>query len=178
MLTAERNRQATARGRVREDIMQHITWLERRLKDLDRDLDQQLRHSPVWREQEELLRGVPGVGRVLVLQVLADLPELGRLNRRQIAALAGVAPFNRDSGTLRGHRGVWGGRAQLRAVLYMSTLVATRHNPVICAFYQRLRQSGKPFKVAVTACMRKLLTILNAIIKHQVPWSVSQAAVS
>lgn len=120
------------------------------------------------------MRGVPGVGRVRVLQVLADLPELGRLNRRQIAALAGVAPFNRDSGTLQGRRGVWGGRAELRAVLDLSTLVATRHNPLIRAFYQRLRQGGRPFKVAVTACMRKLLTILNAIVKHQTPWSVSQ----
>jgi len=171
MLTAERNRLLSAPSVLRKRIARHITWLERELKQADRDLDQALRNSPLWREQEDLLRGVPGVGPVLCATLIASLPELGRLNRREIAALAGVAPLNRDSGTLRGRRMVWGGRASVRAALYMATLTATRHNPAIAAFYRRLRAAGKPPKVALTAAMRKLLITLNAILKHRTSWS-------
>jgi|TARA_Y100000310_G_scaffold121569_1_gene120335 transposase len=171
MLTAEKNRLRAATRRIRPQIQEHIHWLQRQLEDMDEDLGRTLRESPVWREKEDLLRSVPGVGPVLSLTLLADLPELGTLGRRQIAALVGVAPLNRDSGTLRGKRTVWGGRAHVRASLYMATLVATRFNPVISAFYQRLCSTGKAKKVALTACMRKLLTILNAMIKHHRLWS-------
>lgn len=170
MLTAERNRLRSALGRVRPQVQEHISWLEQGLAKLDDDLGSTLRESPLWREKEDLLRGVPGVGPVLTLTLLAELPELGRLNRKQIAALVGVAPLNRDSGTLRGKRTVWGGRAQVRTALYMATLAATRFNPTIRGFYQRLCAAGKPPKVALTACMRKLLIILNAMLKHQTPW--------
>ena len=137
---------------------------------MDRDLRLALRQSPVWREKDDLLRTVPGVGEQISLTLLAHLPELGTLNRREIAALVGVAPFNRDSGTLRGKRAVWGGRSRVRATLYMGTLSATRFNPVIRDFYQRLLAAGKPKKVALIACMRKLLTILNAMVKSGEPW--------
>lgn len=170
MLTAEKNRLASARPPVRKSLRTHITWLERELSHTDRDLAHAIRKSPVWREKEELLQSTPGVGPVVTTTLLANLPELGTLTAKQIAALVGVAPFNRDSGTLRGTRTVWGGRAQVRAVLYMGTLVATRFNPVIRAFYQRLCAAGKPKKVALTACMRKLLIILNAMLKHRTPW--------
>jgi transposase len=170
MLTAEKNRLASARTPVRKSLRTHITWLERELSHTDRDLAHAIRESPVWREKEELLQSTPGVGPVVTTTLLANLPELGTLTAKQIAALVGVAPFNRDSGTLRGKRTVWGGRAQVRAVLYMGTLVATRFNPVIRAFYQRLCAAGKPKKVALTACMRKLLIILNAMLKHRTPW--------
>lgn len=170
MLTAEGNRLRVALPRVRRGIQDHIAWLERELQQVDQDLHHLLRDSPLWREKENLLRGVPGVGPVLSLTLLAELPELGTLNRRQVAALVGVAPLNRDSGTLRGRRTVWGGRAPVRAALYMGTLVATRHNPVLRAFYQRLLQAGKPKKVALVACMRKLLIILNAMLKHRTRW--------
>ena len=141
------------------------------MEDLDKNLRQTLRQSPIWREEDDLLRSVPGVGEQLSLTLLAHLPELGTLDRRQSAALVGVAPFNRDSGTLRGKRTVWGGRARVRAALYMGTLVASRHNPVIRDFYQRLLLSaGKPKKLALVACMRKLLVILNAMLKHSSPW--------
>ena len=135
-----------------------------------KELRQSLRRSPVWREKDDLLRTVPGVGEQLSLTLLADLPELGTLDRRQIAALVGVAPFNRDSGTLRGRRAVWGGRSRVRGVLYMGTLTATRFNPVISDFYQRLLAAGKAKKVALVACMRKLLTILNAMVKNNSTW--------
>lgn len=170
MLTAERNRLGSALPPVRPGIRAHISWLERRLADLDTDLAQAIRESPVWREKEDLLRSVPGVGPVLATTLLASLPELGTLTRQQIAALVGVAPLNRDSGAWRGKRRVWGGRAPVRAALYMGTLVATRFNPVIRAFYHRLCAAGKAKKVALTACMRKLLTILNAMLKHRTPW--------
>ena len=133
------------------------------------------RTSPLWRERDNLLKSVPGVGPVLSLTILAAMPELGTLGRRQAASLVGVAPLNRDSGALRGKRRVWGGRAQVRAALYMATLVATRFNPVIRAFYQRLCATGKPKKVALTACMRKLLTILNAMLKHRTPWAIRRS---
>ena len=166
MLVSEKNRLSSATIAVRPRIEAHIAWLERELDDLDEGLRQTLRQSPVWREKEDLLRAVPGVGEQLSLTLLAYLPELGTLDRRKIAALVGVAPFNRDSGTLRGKRTVWGGRARIRAVLYMGALVASRHNPVIRDFYQRLLAAGKPKKLALIACMRKLLVILNSMLKH------------
>lgn len=176
MLTAERNRLGFARGAVRRDIDQHIRWLQKRVKDVDRELEAAVQASPVWRATEDLLRTVPGVGRVLSCTLIGELPELGQLTRKQIAALVGVAPHARDSGTLRGKRMVWGGRAPIRAVLYMAALVATKFNPVIRSFYQRLRRVGKPAKVALTACMRKLLTILNAIMRSGEPWRVTTSA--
>lgn len=171
MLTAEQNRLRTAIAAVRPHVQAHIAWLQAALGDLDRDLERQIRDDPTWRERAELLRSAPGVGRVLAVTLLADLPELGQLNRRQIAALVGVAPLNDDSGTRRGKRTTWGGRATVRSTLYMATIVATRHNPLICAFYQRLLAAGKPKKVALVACMRKLLTILNAMLHQQTPWA-------
>jgi len=170
MLTAEKNRLRMATKKVRRNIEAHIRWLERELLDLDDGLGEVIRSSPVWREQDNLLRSVPGVGPVLSSVLLADLPELGKLSRKEIAALVGVAPLNRDSGQFRGRRQVWGGRSQVRATLYMAALVASRYNPVIRAFYQRLQAAGKPKKVALTACMRKLLIVLNAMARHQTPW--------
>ena len=171
MLVAEKNRLRRASHAVRPSIQSHISWLEQELNDLDEGLRQTLHQSPVWREQDDLLRSVPGVGEQLSLSLLAYLPELGTLNRKRIAALGGVAPFNRDSGPRRGKRSVWGGRSRLRAVLYMGALVASRCNPVLRAFYQRLLAAGKPKKLALTACMRKLLTILNAMAKSGQHWT-------
>lgn len=171
MVVAERQRLAQAPAVVRRDIRAHIAWLSRRLNDTDRQLEAALRASPLWREREQLLRPVQGVGCVLLSTLCASLPELGRLNRRQIAALVGVAPFNCDSGTLKGKRRCWGGRADVRAVLYMAVLSAKRFNPVIRAFHERLIAAGKPMKVALTACMRKLLSILNAIVRDQREWN-------
>jgi len=171
MLTAERNRLGSSRSKaVKAHIRDHIAWLEKEMIQINDDLGRSIRETPVWEEKDDLLKSVPGVGPVLSTTILADLPELGLLNRRQIAALVGVAPFNRDSGHLRGKRTIWGGRAVVRSALYMSTLVATRYNPVIRGFYQHLLAAGKPKKLALTACMRKLLTILNAMLKHQTPW--------
>jgi transposase len=169
-LTAEKNRLHSAPRTIQGDIQAHITGLERRLADVHDALGQAVRASPVWREQDDLLQSTPGVGPVLSHTLVADLPELGTLSRQQIAALVGVAPLNRDRGTLRGKRTVWGGRAHVRAVLSMSTLVAVRYNPVLHTFYERLRRAGKTSKVALTACMRKWLTILNAMVKHRTPW--------
>ena len=171
MLVSEKNRLGTAISAVRPRIEAHITWLEQELNDLDDGLRQTLRRSLVWREKDDLLRTVPGVGEQVSLTLLAYLPELGTLDRRQIAALVGVAPFNRDSGTLRGKRTVWGGRARVRTALYMGAMVASRFNPVIRDFYQRLWSDGKPKKLALTACMRKLLTILNSMLKHGTSWN-------
>lgn len=171
MLTAEQNRLRTTIAAVRPHVQAHIAWLQAALGELDRDLERQIRDDPTWRERAELLRSAPGVGRVLAVTLLADLPELGQLNRRQIAALVGVAPLNDDRGTRRGKRTTWGGRATVRSTLYMATIVATRHNPLIRAFYQRLLAAGKPKKVALVACMRKLLTILNAMLHQQTPWA-------
>jgi transposase len=170
MLVAEQNRLGFAAAAVRRDITQHIHWLQRRLRDVDGDLEQAIHASPLWRAKEDLLRSVPGVGPVVSRTLLGELPELGTLTHKQIAALVGVAPRACDSGTLRGKRMVWGGRAPVRAALYMGALVATRHNPAIRAFYARLRAAGKPAKVALVACMRKLLTILNAILRTGTPW--------
>jgi transposase len=167
MLTAERNRLGFARGAVRRGIDQHIRWLQKHVKDVNRDFEAAVQASPVWRATEDLLRTVPGVGRVLSCTLIGELPELGPLTRKQIAALVGVAPHARDSGTFRGKRMVWGGRAPIRAVLYMAALVATKFNPVIRSFDQR--HAGKPAKVALTACMQKLLIILNAIMRSGSP---------
>ena len=167
MLVSEKNRlRSDAAAAVRTRIEAHIAWLERELDDLDKNL----RQSPVWRDKDDLLRTVPGVGEQVSITLLAYLPELGILDRRQIAALVGVAPFNRDSSTLRGKRTVWGGGANVRAALYMGALVASRCNPIIRDFYQRLLTAGKPKKLALTACMRKLLVILNSMLKHRSPW--------
>ncbi len=170
MLQTEEQRLAIAGRGLRPQIQQHVEWLRRQLRDVDGELQGLLRASPIWREQENLLRTVPGVGPVLATTLLADLPELGRLNRRQIAALVGVAPLNRDSGQQRGLRHIWGGRAPIRTVLYMATVSAVRCNPVVRAFFERLCAAGKPKKVALTACMRKLLTILNAMMHTRTRW--------
>ena len=175
IVVAEKNRLRSAITAVRPRIEAHIAWLEQELSDVDEGLRQTLRSSPVWREKDDILRSVPGVGEQLSLALLSQLPELGTLNRRQVAALVGVAPFNRDSGTLRGKRQIWGGRARLRAVLYMGAMVASRFNPVIQDFYQRLLAAGKPKKVALTACMRKLLVILNAMLKSRSHWRAEPA---
>ena len=171
MVTAEKNSCRTATQRLQPQIQEHIRYMEKQLKELEQGLSELLSSSPVWRTKEKLLDSVPGVGPVLTVTLLAGLPELGRLDRREIASLVGVAPFNRDSGTLRGKRTVWGGRSSVRATLYMATLAATRYNSVMRAFYQRLLEAGKPKKVALTACMRKLLTILNAMLKHNRSWN-------
>ncbi len=175
ILVAEKNRLGRAISSVRPRIEAHIAWLEQELSDVDEELRQTLRSSPVWREKDDILRSVPGVGEQLSLALLAQLPELGTLNRRQVAALVGVAPINRDSGTVRGKRRVWGGRARIRAVLYMGALAASRFNPVIRNFYQRLLAAGKPKKVALTACMRKLPVILNSMLKWRSPWRAQHA---
>jgi transposase len=154
----------------RPSLKEHISWLDERIKSLDTDLTHRLRTSSVWREQDDLLKAVPGIGPVTRATLLALLPELGRLNRKEIAALAGLAPFNRDSGQHRGERMIWGGRAQVRRVLYMAAVSGLRCNPVLRTFYDRLRANGKPAKVALVACMRKLLTILNAMVKNNSPW--------
>lgn len=171
MLVAEKNRLANNHDRaVVKDLNAHIAWLERRLKSSDDELQRVLKTSPAWRERNDLLRSVPGVGPVLSLTLLAQLPELGQLNRREIAKLVGVAPFNWDSGQWRGSRHIWGGRATVRSPLFMATLCAIRINPTIKYFYRRLIAAGKAPKVAITACMRKLLTILNVMVKTQTSW--------
>ncbi len=175
MLTAEKNRLRTAAPSIRRSLRTHMAWLQRERTPIDTELAQAIQDSPVWREKDDWLRSVPGVGPVLTTTVLANLPELGTLKNKQIAALVGVAPLNRDSGTLHGKRMVWGGRAQVRAVLYMGAIVAARFNPVIRAFYQRLCAAGKAKKVALTACMRTLLVILNAMLKHRTPWRTEVA---
>jgi transposase len=172
MLGAEQRRLPQApTATVRRDVQAHIRWLERRVRDVDDDLTRAVQDSPVWRVQDDLLQSVPGIGPTTARTLLASLPELGHLDRRAIAALVGVAPFNRDSGQWRGQRTIWGGRAAVRAALYMAALVAARHNPVLRPFYQRLRHAGKAPKVALVAVMRKLLTMLNAMLRHQQPWS-------
>jgi transposase len=176
MLTAEKNRLKQATRVVRERIKDHIAYLEDELDDSNRDLDTLLQQSPVWREREDLVRSVPGIGRVTSVTLIAGLPELGRVSGKAIAKLAGIAPLNRDSGQRRGYRIIWGGRAEVRSVLYMATLAATRFNPVIRTLYRRLLDAGKPTKVALVACMRKLLVILNAMLKRQTPWKEPAAA--
>lgn len=175
MITAERNRTIQAKGDVLKHIQQHIHWLENSLKDIDDDLDRVVKASPVWREKEDLLRSVPGIGPTTAKMLLAELPELGTLNRRQIAALVGVAPMNNQSGHRDAPRKIHGGRHLVRTALYMAALVATRHNPAIREFYRRLRAAGKRAKVALTACMRKLVTILNSMVKNNVRWDPAYA---
>ena len=178
MLVAEKNRAHVAPPAVQKSLAAHVAWLEKALASVDRDLHRAVRDSPVWRQKDDLLRAVPGVGRVLATTLLADLPELGRLSRREIAALVGVAPLNRDSGAFRGQRSVWGGRATVRAALYMGALTAVRSNPPVRAFYQRLLGRGKPKKVALVACMRKLLVTCNAVVRDGQAWSPSYGAVA
>jgi transposase len=175
MLTMEKNRLRTAHRKVQPDLRATIRWIEKRLKATDADIDGALRESGVWREKIELLESVPGIARVTSVNLLATLPELGMLNRRQISALAGVAPFNRDSGRWRGKRSIFGGRAAARSALYMAALVGSRHNPVLREFYQRLQHAGKPKKVALVACMRKLLIIVNTMLRTHQSWNPATA---
>ncbi len=171
MLVAERNRLSRADEDIQPNIKDHIKWLKEALSDINNDLERRIQSSPSWHEKDNLLRSVPGIGKVVSTTLLIELPELGQLNRRKVAALVGVAPLNRDSGTMRGKRTVWGGRAALRAVLYMAALVATKCNPVIAAFYRRLLDAGKIKKVALVACMRKLLTMVNAMMRARTVWN-------
>ena len=176
MIRAEEQRLGMARPTIRPQIQKHVEWLRHELHDVDTELQTAIRSSAVWREQDDLLQTVPGVGPVLASTLLAELPELGRLNRKEIAALVGVAPLNWDSGQQRGARHIWGGRAPVRTVLYMATVSAVRCNPVIRAFFTRLCAAGKPKKVALTACMRKLLTILNAMMSRRASWQPAPVA--
>lgn len=171
MLVAERLRLAQAPDVIRSDIKEHIHWLVKRLKESNNNLDELIRKSPLWRERENLLSAVQGVGKQTLLSLCALLPELGTLKRKPLAALVGIAPFNCDSGTYRGKRHCFGGRAAIRSALYMATISAIRCNPVIKPFYERLVMAGKPKKVAIVACMRKLLTILNAMVRDNVQWN-------
>jgi transposase len=175
MLTAEKNRLQMAPAAFKGRVEAHMRWLEKEIGRTDRGLDEAIEASAAFKENEALLRSVPGVGRVLSRTLLAELPELGMLTHKRLCALVGVAPFNRDSGQGRGKREVWGGRAPVRATLYMGALVATRHNPAIKGFYERLLASGKPKKVALVACMRKLLTILNALMRDRAMWRCPHA---
>jgi transposase len=170
MITAEKNRLLGSSGRVREDIETTIAWLQTRLSDLEKELNKLIEQEERLRKQDDLLQSVPGIGPVAASTLMAELPELGQLSNKQIAALVGVAPLNRDSGQKRGKRSVWGGRSAVRSVLYMAAVVGIRFNPVIKEFYERLRKTGKPAKVVLTACMRKLLVILNAMVRHQTRW--------
>jgi transposase len=171
MRTAERNRRPSVAPRLRPRLDEHLTWLSQQIAELDRELEQTLRDSPVWQAKEDLLRSVPGIGPVVARTLLAELPELGTLDRHQVAALAGVAPLNCDSGQRSGSRHIWGGRAPVRSALYMAVVCGIRCNPVIRPCYRRLREAGKPVKVAMVACMRKLLTLANAMLRDGVVWS-------
>lgn len=175
MLTAEKNRLKRSSRQVKKDIKVHITWLEKRLAKMDTELSKRIKENPLWHEKGEICKSVPGVGPILSMSLLADLPELGQVSSRQIAALVGVAPFNHDSGKHRGRRIVWGGRAKVRSVLYMATMTAVRFNPVLKEFYKKLLNAGKKPKVALTACMRKLLIILNAMVRDGVKWQEKPA---
>jgi transposase len=176
MLTAESNRLGTvASKKVRASLENVLGFLKQQLAELDDDLDQAIRSSPAWREKEEILLSVPGIGHVTARQLIVNLPELGQCSRQRIARLVGVAPVNRDSGTLRGYRAIAGGRAQVRQALYMATLVATKHNPVIARHYQKLLQAGKRKKVALVACMHKLLVTLNAMLRERKTWHPTTA---
>lgn len=170
MLSSEKNRLDTAHSHVQDRIQSHIDWLKQELIDLDKEIGQQISGSTLWLEDRDILQSFKGVGPISALTLIADLPELGHLNRKQIAALVGVAPLNNDSGTRRGQRSIWGGRARIRSVLYMAALSASRFNPVIKAFYQKLVAAGKKPMVALVACMHKILTILNALMQHRTRW--------
>jgi transposase len=171
MRVQEANRLTLVQGAMRKSIKTHIEWLEREIDKLDVDLTAGLRSSPAWRAKDELLRSMKGIGPVTSGTLLVALPELGQLDRRAIAALVGLAPFNCDSGVMRGRRAIYGGRSQVRTLLYMAATTAIRSNPVIRAFYERLKSRGKPHKVAIVACMRKMLTILNAMVRQSTPWT-------
>jgi transposase len=173
MLVAEKNRLSSAPKSIRPGIEAHIAWLKKCLNEIEKETNGFIKSMPIWREKDKIIQSVPGAGPVLAAALLALLPELGRLNRRQIAALVGLAPFNRDSGTLRGRRCIWGGRSWVRRILYMGSVAAIRCNPVLKAFYQRLIEAGKQRKVAITACMRKLLTILNTMVRESTMWNPS-----
>lgn len=175
MKIAEQNRLGLAHKTIKPKLQEHITWLEKEIADLDQELHDLIHKSDIWREKDDLLQSVPGVGKVTSMIIIADLPEIGLLNRKEIAALVGVAPFNCDSGKMKGKRVIWGGRGSVRDGLYMAALVATRCNPVIKRFYEHLRHEGKAFKVAITACMRKLLTILNAMVRSNKKWQPALA---
>jgi transposase len=178
MLTDEKNRRGSAASdSVRDKIKEHIDWLEEGIAELDEQLKALLQSSARWQAKDVILQSVPGIGPVTSFSMIADLPELGTLNRQQISKLVGVAPLNRDSGQQRGSRHIYGGRAHLRSVLYMAALTAVRHNPTIKAFYQRLRANHKPFKVAITACMRKLLSIINVMVRDSTCWQLKEALV-
>lgn len=170
MIVAETNRLNAATRRNRRDIQAHIRWLQKRQDQIDDEIKRNIKNSPLWRTTDQILQSASGVGPSTSAMLISCVPELGQLNRKKIACLIGVAPLNRDSGRFKGRRMIWGGRAQVRAVLYMSTLSAIRFNPIIRQFYQRLRGSGKCFKVAMVACMRKLLIILNAMVRNQTKW--------
>ncbi|HEX6092043.1 MAG TPA: IS110 family transposase [Dongiaceae bacterium] len=171
MMSAERNRRIhLSRRSLIKALERHLAMLQKDLSEIEQEIDTTVRGTPIWREREELMTSVPGVGPTLARTILADVPEIGTLDRKQIAALIGVAPFNRDSGVFKGRRTTWGGRGKVRAALYMAALVASRHNPTLRNFYQRLLLSGKAKKLALTAVMRKLLTILNAMIRDKSPW--------
>jgi transposase len=179
MLTDEKNRRASAASdSVRDQIKEHIDWLEECIAELDEQLKALVQNSAAWQAKDEILQSVPGIGPVVSFSLIADLPELGTLNRQQIAKLVGVAPLNRDSGEQRGTRHIYGGRARLRSVLYMAALTASRHNPVIKEFYERLSANQKPFKVAITACMRKLLAIINVMLRDSTCWKSKEEPVS
>jgi transposase len=173
MSTAEKNRLVLAPGWTKKQIQAHIEWLEKELGNVNRELQNLIKKSPLWREKDEILQSAKGVGPTLSITLISDLPELGTLNRKKIAALVGIAPLNRDSGKYRGRRIIWGGRSQIRMVLYMATRAAIRFNPVIRDFAERLKKAGKPYKVVVTACMRKLLTILNTMVKNGTRWQAA-----
>jgi transposase len=175
MRSAEKNRRTSSPKRIRKDIDDHILYLDKRLSEIDHDLEDFIKQSPIWREKDKLLQSMTGVGPVLSVHLISDLPELGTINSKKISALVGLAPLNCDSGQFRGKRIIWGGRAQLRTALYMGALAAIRFNPVIKAFYERLCAAGKKFKVAITACMHKMLTILNAIVKSKTMWKPNMA---
>ena len=172
MLTAEKNRRSAATSRLRPRLDKHIAWLEAERQELNRELDDFIQQTPLFGQKEEILRSTPGVGPVTAATILAELPELGLLDHKQVAALVGVAPFNNDSGPRRGKRRIKGGRVAVRCVLYMAALSAIKCNPLIKSFYERLLQRGKAPKVALTACMHKLLTILNAMLRDMRPWQV------
>ena len=179
MLTAEKNRRGSAAtDTVRDEIKEHIDWLEDRIAELDQQLKAQLKNSTLWQGRDDILQSVPGIGPVVSYSLIADLPELGRLNRQKISKLVGVAPLNNDSGQQRGTRHIYGGRTRVRSMLYMAALTATRFNPVIKEFYERLLANKKLFKVAITACMRKLLCIINVLVRDSTLWKIKNDPVS
>lgn len=178
MITAEKNRRHIAPAAIIAQITTHIQWLQQQLKQIDKDLEQMVQQSPLWLGKENLLRSMPGIGPVTARTLLAEVPELGTLSRQKLAALVGIAPLNNDSGKRHGKRSIWGGRASVRRVLYNAARTAAQHNPVIRSLYQRLRDAGKPFKVAIVACMRKMLTIANVMIRTECPWDPSLGAAS